>query len=190
MSANRKFSFWRISAPQVLDLAVRLRPIRWVWTDKMLRQYADDVQLAGYEPGSWVYGLDAQNVRDVLSAALSKLGLIVTQVDPKTGILTVNYRLVAVVLFIAIGAANARHRVLRPKLAHMVRFSGPRMMSRWRLLTTVDLVTLRDHCHDHLASLKWYVRELDALGRAIAMNTCAPAEPPLAREPGLPDGAA
>ncbi|CAN7148820.1 hypothetical protein LJR230_000047 [Trinickia sp. LjRoot230] len=184
MNTLTMFSFWRTSAARMLDLAMQLRPIRWVWTDKMLREHANSPQLDGYEPGAWVYGLDAQNVRDVLSKPLARIGLRVAVIDKKTGVLTVNYRLVAMVLFVAIGTANARYATLRPALAHMVPQSGPRMMSRWRLLMPAKSTTLRDRCHDHLASLKWFVRVLDELARASELNAAA-----MRARPGSEDGA-
>ncbi|CAN7336522.1 hypothetical protein LJR230_001762 [Trinickia sp. LjRoot230] len=98
----------------------------------------------------------------------------------------VNYRLVAMVLFVTIGTANARYGELRPALAHMVGHSGPRMMSRWRLLMPAKSTTLRDHCHDHLTSLKWFVRVLDELARASELNAAAMRARPGSEAEALP----
>jgi hypothetical protein len=158
-----------MSGQEILDLAVQLRPIRWVWTEKMLK--IGGPQIVGYKRGAYVYGLDAQNVRSVLSEKLGKAGLRVVAINPSTGLLSVNYRLVAVVLFIATGAANSRYRLLRPRLDRLVPYSGLQTISRWRLLFTLRSVTFQDRCHDHLASLKWFVGQLESLENKLRINS-------------------
>lgn len=158
-----------MSGPEILGLAVQLRPIRWVWTEKMLK--IGGPQIVGYRRGAHVHGLDAQNVRSVLSEELGKVGLRVVAVNPSTGHLSVNYRLVAMVLFIATGAANKQYRLLRPRLDRLVPYTGLQALSRWRLLFTLRSVTFQDRCHDHLVSLKWFVGQLESLENKLRINS-------------------
>jgi len=165
----------RFSEAEVLSLTLSLRPIRWVWTDKMLSM--GGAQLDGYVRGTDVFGLDACNVQSVLSEPLRRAGLeVVVKVDPVTGFLTVRYRLVALMLFVAIGAANARYRALRPRLKHLVPHSGLRPVSRWRLLVTPDISAIQYCCHDHLTSLKWFVGRLQDLESKLQVNADADLE--------------